>query len=57
MQATLTRVYEFGPFRLYPEQKLLFRLDERLDVDRRALAVLELFIRNKGLLVKGTTVK
>ena len=51
MQATLTRVYEFGPFRLYPEQKLLFRLDERLDVDRRALAVLELFIRNKGLLV------
>jgi tetratricopeptide (TPR) repeat protein len=30
-------LYEFGPFRLYPDQKLLFRQDERLDLDRKAL--------------------
>jgi DNA-binding winged helix-turn-helix (wHTH) protein len=51
MESTRTRVYEFGSFRLYPDQKLLFRLDERLDVDRKAMAVLELLIRNRGQLV------
>ena len=46
-----TKLYEFGPFRLYPDQKLLFRQDERLDVDRKALAILEILVQNKGQLI------
>jgi len=44
-------LYEFGPFRLYPDQRLFFRLEERLEVDRKALAILEVLVRNKGQLV------
>ena len=51
MQAGKDRIYEFGPFRLYPDQKLLFRGDARLVVDRKALAVLEILVQNKGQLV------
>src|SRR5258708_34446167 len=46
-----TRLYEFGPFRLYPDQKLLFRQDERLEVDRKALAILDILVQNKGQLI------
>lgn len=46
-----TRLYEFGAFRLYPDQKLLFWQDERLDVDRKALAILEILVHNKGQLI------
>lgn len=49
--AKRTRVYEFGPFRLYPEERLFFQSQERLDVDRRALAILEVLVRNSGELV------
>jgi DNA-binding winged helix-turn-helix (wHTH) protein len=51
MERNRTRIYEFGPFRLYPDQKLLFRGDQRLEVDRKALAVLEILVQNKGQLV------
>ncbi len=44
-------MYEFGPFRLDPDQKLLFRGDQRLELDRKALAVLDALVRNKGQLV------
>jgi len=46
-----TRFYEFGIFRLYPEEKLLYRGDERLDLDRKALAILEVLVENSGQLI------
>jgi DNA-binding winged helix-turn-helix (wHTH) protein/thioredoxin-like negative regulator of GroEL len=51
MEGTKARIYEFGSFRLYPDQKLLFKGDQRLDVDRKALAILEILVQNRGQLV------
>lgn len=49
---TIRQIYEFGPFRLDPAERLLSRAGQRVDLTPKAFDVLLLLIRSCGRLVE-----
>src|SRR5579862_706975 len=51
MDVTCGRRYEFGPFRLEPDQHLLLRAGQSVRLSPKAFELLVLLVRNAGQLI------